>query len=135
VVHRGIDDDAADLPGAQLLRLGWKAEEGIDLAVDKTLDRLDRRVGDPVEILDWVEPDLGGQKGQQRVRVRPQGLYPDAFSLQVGDAANAFVSEQFEAADHHTGQQRNRLADIDPSNKIRRIIRVEIDLAAGDQLR
>jgi hypothetical protein len=52
------------MPGAQILRLGRKAEEGIDLALDETLDRLDRRVGDPVEILDGVEPDLGGDQGR-----------------------------------------------------------------------
>jgi hypothetical protein len=47
---------------------------------------------------------------------------------------DAFVPEQFEAADHHTGQHGDRLAGIDSPDEVRRIDRTEIDLAARDRL-
>ena len=42
--------------------------------------------------------------------------------------------EQFEAADHHAGHERDRLAGIDGPDPVRRIIRIEIDLAVRDRL-
>jgi len=39
-VHRRIEDDPADLPGAQFLRFRRKAEEGVDFALDKQIFRL-----------------------------------------------------------------------------------------------
>jgi hypothetical protein len=65
-IHCGIDDHLADTAGAQLLRLRRKGEERIDLAVDEQVFRLGRRIGDPVDIPDGVEPDLGSQ-GATRV--------------------------------------------------------------------
>ena len=40
LVQGAVDDHVADVPGAQLLRLGRKAEEGIDLALGEQLHRL-----------------------------------------------------------------------------------------------
>jgi hypothetical protein len=71
-----------------------------------------------VDILGGVEPHLGSHQGQQRMRVRRQGLYTDTFSLQVGDAADALASKQFEAADHDAGHQRDRLASINRPDKV-----------------
>ena len=59
---------------------------------------------------------------------------PTLFTFEVGDVEDAFVSEQFEAADHHTGQERDRLAGIDGPDVVRRIIRSEIDFAVRDWL-
>ena len=40
-VDGSVHDDVADMPGVQLLRLGRKAQESVDLAIDETLDRFD----------------------------------------------------------------------------------------------
>jgi hypothetical protein len=36
-VHRCIEDDPTDMPGAQFLRLRREAEEGVDLALDEQI--------------------------------------------------------------------------------------------------
>jgi hypothetical protein len=41
-IDRAVGDDAADAPGAELLRLRRKAEERIDLALDEELFGADR---------------------------------------------------------------------------------------------
>src|SRR5262249_54421218 len=59
-VDRAVDHHAADLTGAQFLRLRWKTEKRIDLAVGEKLLRRDRRAGDPADVLSGIEPDMGG---------------------------------------------------------------------------
>ena len=63
-----------DVPGAQLLRFGWSGEEGINLALCEELERFDRwvRPGDPADVLAGVEPDMGGHRNQECMRVRPE---------------------------------------------------------------
>ena len=130
-VHCGVDDHMPDMSGAQFLRLRRKAQESIDVAVDEKLDRFDRRVGDPMDVSERFEANLGGNKGQQHVRGRPEGLHPDALAIQVGDAADAVVSEQFEIADMYTGQQRNRIARLlEPPKQLYRFS--EADDRSGD---
>ena len=60
----------------------------------------------------------------------PQRLYPYSLALETGNAADAFIPKQFEAADMHAGQDDDRLAAIDRVGKRRRVIHREIDLAA-----
>ena len=57
------------MAGAQILRLGRKAEEAIDLALDKKRERTDLRVGagDPANVFDRIEPDMGGHDGNKRL--------------------------------------------------------------------
>ena len=43
----------------------------------------------------------------------PKAWMPTLFPLQFCNAGYAFPREQFEAADHHAGQQRHALAGID----------------------
>src|SRR6516162_1172658 len=62
-VDRRIDDNVADMPGAQFLWLGRKAEKRVDFARNEALDRLNRRIGNPVDILEGIKSDLGGQQG------------------------------------------------------------------------
>src|SRR6516162_930289 len=50
-VHCRVEDDATDLLCAQFLRLWWEAEERIDLALNKQIFRLLRRIGDPANVL------------------------------------------------------------------------------------
>jgi hypothetical protein len=57
-VERAVDDDVPDIAGAQRLRLGRKPEEPVDLALDKRIDRFDRRVSDPMDVGYRVARDL-----------------------------------------------------------------------------
>src|SRR5262249_7743170 len=72
-IDDAVEDYVADVPGAQLLRLGWTGEEGINLAPCGELERFGQRAraGDPADVLAGVEPDMGGHRNQECVRVRP----------------------------------------------------------------
>ena len=59
LVRGHVEDHAADLAGAQLLRLGGKAKEGVDLPLGEQLHEVAGRAGDPVDVLVRVEPDVG----------------------------------------------------------------------------
>jgi len=122
----------ADLPGAQILRLGRKAEECVDPAVREQLHRLDLRAGDDLpDICGGVEPDMGGYGGQEHVWARAQALHADVFAFEVGDAADAFPREQFEAADVNAGQQDDRFTGVDCGDEIRGITQAEIHLVCA----
>jgi ABC-type nitrate/sulfonate/bicarbonate transport system substrate-binding protein len=51
-----------------------------DIAYALPREQLERRTGDPADILSWIEPDLGGHQGQQCGRRR---LEADALVLGV----------------------------------------------------
>jgi hypothetical protein len=51
-----------------------------------------------------VEPDMGDHCGQENVLVRPKRRHTDTLPLQIGNAADAVIAKQFEAADMHAGQ-------------------------------
>jgi hypothetical protein len=65
LLHGGIEDYVTDMPGAQILGLGRKAQERVDLTLNEQFDRLDRGVGDPLNVLPGIEPELGHDQGQQ----------------------------------------------------------------------
>ena len=132
-VDGGVDEHMTDASGAQLLRLGREAEERVDFAADKQLDRFELGVGDPADVLLRVEPDLGDHQGHENMRVRTRRLDSDGLSLQIGDAADAVPGEQLEAAGHHASQYRYPLAGIDRRHALRGIERPKVDLAARDR--
>ena len=66
------------------------------------------------------------------MRGRTQGLDADGLSLQFCNAGYALPREQFEAADHHAGQQRHALAGIDRLHALRGVERPKVGLAARD---
>ena len=69
-------------PRVQFLRLRRKAEECVDLAVGEQLDRLYIRAGgNPVDVFDWVEPDMGSHRGKEYMRAGSQALYADTLAL------------------------------------------------------
>ena len=77
---------------------------------------------------------MGGYGGQEHVRARTQALHADVFAFEVGDAADAFPREQFEAADVNSGQQDDRFTGVDCGDEIRGITQAEIHLALRDRL-
>ena len=93
------------------------------------------RERNPADVPLRVEPDLGGDQGQQDMRGRTQSLDADALPFQIGEGANAVAGKQFQAADMEAGQQRDRLPGIDRLDEVRRVIHVEINRAARDGLR
>jgi hypothetical protein len=62
-----VEQHAADLSCTQLLRIGRKTEEGVDLAVCQELLRLARRMGRPLDVPIWIEPDRGCDTGEKNV--------------------------------------------------------------------
>jgi hypothetical protein len=124
----------ADVTCAQFLRLRLEGPEGIDLALHEKVDRLDRRVENPVDVLRRIEPNMGGDHAQEQVITGPYGFHADTFALQVADAADAFVREQFVAADHHPTEHRDRLTGIDRVDDPHRCVHGEVDLATRDCL-
>jgi len=98
-VHRAVDNDVADVPRTQILRLGRKGQNGIDLSFDELLDGFDGRVGDPADVLGRVGPNMRCHQGHQHVRGRPPVLHADGLAPEVSDSADALLREQFEAAD------------------------------------
>ena len=96
------------LLGAQFLRLGRKAEEGIDLALHEQVDRFDV-TRDPVDVLEGIEADIGRHCGHEDMRVRSEILSnADRLALQIENAVDAFVREQLVAADMHAGEHLDR---------------------------
>ena len=75
-----------DTAGAQILGLWREAEEGIDLALDEELQRLDGRIG---LVTQWmslarVEPDMGRHHDQEGTcGFGPPDLHADVLALQV----------------------------------------------------
>ena len=69
------------------------------------------------------------------MRVRIQGPNPHALALQIRNAADAVVGDQFEAPEVHTGQHLDRHAGLDGRDVHRRHVEIEIRLAAGEPLR
>jgi hypothetical protein len=58
----GIEDDAVEAAGAQLLRLGRETEKGVGLAGDKALHGIAAK--NPVDVLLGIEADLSGHDRQ-----------------------------------------------------------------------
>ena len=120
------------LPGAQLLGLRRKAEEGIDLALGVELDRLRVLARDPVDVLGRVQPDIGRHAGQKHVLARAESLDADALALEVGDRPDALIAEQLEAARVDARQHRQALARVHRDHQRRDEVGAEVDLAARD---
>jgi hypothetical protein len=125
----------ADLAGAQFLRLGRKAEEGVDLSFGEQLPRGDFRARHPVDVLHRVEPDMGGHGGQEHVRGRRKALHAHRPALQIGDAANALVTEELEAPGMHASNDGDRLSGIDRDDQGRGEVQAEVDVPTRNRPR
>ncbi len=134
-IYGAVDDDAADLPGAQLLRLGWKAQESVDLSFGEKLHWSDGAAGDPAYLLAGVDADFGGDDRQKQVLRRTQGCDTDAAAPQLDHAADVFIHKQLEAADVYAGQCLHLDAAIDPGDLHRGIVQAKIYRAALDHVR
>ena len=121
-----------DLRRAQFLRLRRKAEKCVDVAARKELLGLDIGVGDPVDVARRVKPDISGDAGEEEMRARCQRLDPNASALELDDAVDALLDEQFEAAGMDTAQHGQSLALIDRHDQRGDEIQAEIDFATGD---
>ena len=95
------------------MRLGRERQKGVNLALHEQLDRFDLRVGHPIDVLGWVEPDMGSHHRHEQGPGRSHSPHAHALTLQVGDASDAFSAEQLIAADMDTREQRDRIAGVD----------------------
>jgi hypothetical protein len=86
-------DHAADPAGAQLLRLGRKAEEGIGAAGGEQLHGVAIRRHDPLDVLIRVEADVLGHDRDVQAAAVAEGLDTHAPALQVTDAADRLARE------------------------------------------
>src|SRR4029077_6898464 len=102
----------------------------VDLAFRKKLLGGHRWACDPVDILDGIKPNIGRHGGQEHMRGRPEALPPYVPALEIRDAANAFVSEQLEAAGVHACEDRYRVSSVDRNHQRRCEIQTEIDFPA-----
>src|SRR5262249_23128223 len=112
-ISRGIDDHMADVTRMQFLRLRRKAEERIDLAPGKKLQRVLCRAHDPMNLLCRVKPDIGRHAADEHVWTRAQLLYANSLSLQIADAANVTMGKQFIASDVQPTEYGNPFAEVD----------------------
>src|SRR5215469_1539 len=101
------------MPGTQILRLRRKAQKRVDLPLLIKLRRLYHRVDDPVDILCRLEPNIGRHRSRIHVLARSQALHAHALAFKVRNAADAFVSKQFEAADMYPRQQGDLSTTVD----------------------
>ena len=101
---------AADLARAQFLRLGRKAKERIDFSFGKKFRG--GRIHYPIDVLERIEPDIGSHRREERMLLGTQALYAYLLALQVANAVDLFIGEQFEAADMHAGQHRDGFTGI-----------------------
>ena len=85
------------------------------------------RVGDPMDVLYRVEPDMGGHHVSIRRR-RPQTCNADALALQVGNAADAFVARTVRSSRHARRPNGDRAAGIDCRTHCERKFQREIRL-------
>jgi hypothetical protein len=121
----------ADLAGPQLLRFGREAQEGIDLVLHEQVDGLDV-TGHPIDVLEWVESNMGGHCGDEDVWIRAQGMSrADGFAFQVHDTVDAFVREQFITTDMHASEHLDRRSLVDRNGKCCRIVQSKIDVTTG----
>ena len=90
------------------LGLGRKAEERVDLAVDKQLLGPNGTAGDPVDLRLWVDPHIGSDQRQEQMLGRSHRSEADLLAAEIGDAEDLFADEQLEAADMNPGQRLHR---------------------------
>src|SRR5439155_20488199 len=96
-VLAAVDDDVADLLRPQLLRIGRKPQEGVDLALRQESHRLARGVRRPVDIFLRIQTNVSHHAREEDVLARAERLYADRLPLQVVHGADALRPEQHEA--------------------------------------
>ena len=122
----------ADFPGAQFLRRGRREEVCIVLSFDEAFRRI-AFFNDPFDVVDGVEPDIGGHQGNQHVlTANLESCMPTRLPLQVRDAFDPVVGDQFEASGMQSGKHPDRHAGIDRRDMNRHVVHTEIRLAACD---
>ena len=92
-ILRAVDDDATDVLRTQTLWFWRKAEEGVDLALSKQLDRFALRARHPVDILDGIEFNERRHRAEENVLGCLKRRNADGSTLQIGDAAYALLGE------------------------------------------
>src|SRR5947207_3172654 len=93
------NQDMTDPARAQLLHFRWVGEESVDVAVQEQLQRLRRRIGDPIYIAHRIETDRGSERGEKHLGTAADHADPNALALQLTDLLNPILGEQLKATD------------------------------------
>src|SRR5947209_307977 len=101
-VNVKVQDYVPDFSGAQLLWLRRRAQERVDLSVDKELHWSNGRTQDPFDIPDGVEAHVGCHGTQKCVGGSSPSLHAYLLALQVSNAVNVHLGEQFKTSDMHS---------------------------------
>src|SRR5262249_58789633 len=80
-IDGAVDDHVTDLPGAQVLWLGRKTQERIDLARSGKLHWPGRGACHPVDIPGRIEPRMSRHRAQEQMRARAQARNAPGLSL------------------------------------------------------
>jgi hypothetical protein len=128
-VHQAVDHHLPHLPGAQLLGLRGKGQDGIDLAFGQQPGRLIEGVSYPVNVLARVHADVGRHAGQKDVLGAAQTIVDvDGLPLQIPDGAHPFAPEQLEAANMDPGEDHERVSGVHAGDQGTGEVHTNIDL-------
>src|SRR5215469_1546223 len=111
-IDSGVDDDVSDLLGAELLGLGGKGHEGINLSVGKEPDRPLDGIRYPLDVPPGIQAYVPGHDGEEDVAARRQSSDGDLFIFEVADRPDPLVAEQLEAPDVESRQDDDRIARV-----------------------
>src|SRR5262245_60763008 len=92
-IYRTVDDHAAYLPCAHFLGFRREAEERVDLALREELLWCDGLIRQPVDVLNGVKPHMRRHGREKDVRGSAQSLHSHTLSLEIRDAADAFIAK------------------------------------------
>src|SRR5919204_5373183 len=99
VCQRAVNEDMADLPRPEFLRVGRLRRDGVDRPRGQELRRCVEGVSDPVDLLPGVYAHIGEDAGDEGVVGAAQLARSDRLALQVVDGADPLARKQLEAAE------------------------------------
>ena len=133
---RGVDDHAADLFGAHLLRLRRESEKRIGFAFDEELHStaLVSRF-DPFYVLNWVYPDVGEHAADVVILQAGDFGNGDALPLKVANSLHPFIGKEFIAATVEPRKCHHAITRVQIGEKLRRRSRSDVNPVGHQQRR
>ena len=86
-------------------------------------------ITNPDDVLERVESDMGRHDDGEVLFASTRTKHPDPFALQISDAADAFVPEEFNTSGMDSAQHGDQISRVDRGDVARGKTHVEIDAA------